>query len=93
MFEVPIPFLYLCACLPLLLLLLRILTVKLEATLRALLLKHTSQMAAAEATSQKLSKMAAIFQQLQGDQGGGRTTASVKHVAPAHGEASLLVPR
>ncbi|CAM9784123.1 unnamed protein product [Ectocarpus sp. 4 AP-2014] len=50
---------------------------ELEETLRALLLKHTSQMAAAEATSQKLSKMAAIFQQLQGDQDGGRTAASV----------------
>ncbi|CAM9974583.1 unnamed protein product, partial [Ectocarpus sp. 12 AP-2014] len=66
---------------------------EMEATLRALLLKHTSQMAAAEATSQKLSKMAAIFQQLQGDQGGGRTLASVEQVAPAHGEASPLVPR
>ncbi|CAM9980785.1 unnamed protein product [Ectocarpus sp. 12 AP-2014] len=66
---------------------------ELEETLRALLLKHTSQVAAAEATSQKLSKMAAIFQQLQGDQDGGRTVASVDQVAPAHGEASPLVPR
>ncbi|CAM9670378.1 unnamed protein product [Ectocarpus sp. 6 AP-2014] len=66
---------------------------ELEETLRALLLKHTSQMAAAEATSQKLSKMAAIFQQLQGDQDGERTAASVEQVAPAYGQASPLIPR
>ncbi|CAB1120640.1 unnamed protein product [Ectocarpus sp. CCAP 1310/34] len=66
---------------------------ELEETLRALLLKHTSHMAAAEATSKKLSKMAAIFQQLQGDQDGRREVASMEQVAPAHGQASPLVPR
>ncbi|CAM9225275.1 unnamed protein product [Pylaiella littoralis] len=59
---------------------------ELEDTLRALLLKHTSQMAAAEATSQKLSKMAALFQQLQDQDGGSRTAVAFDRIAPSHGE-------
>ncbi|CAM9305835.1 unnamed protein product [Scytosiphon promiscuus] len=64
---------------------------ELEETLRALLLKHTSQMAATEATSRKLSKMAALFQQLQ-DQDSGASTA-VEVLANSHDPSTSLPNR
>lgn len=59
-------------------------TGKLEDVLRALLLKHTADMATAETTSRKLAKMADLFQQLQAQDDGEGASASV---APAHGPA------
>lgn len=59
---------------------------KLEDALRALLLKHTADMATAEATSRKLAKMAELFQQLQAHREGAATS-----VAPANGSALSLL--
>lgn len=60
------------------------LTGKLEDALRALLVKHTADMAAAEATSRKLAKMADLFQQLQAQDDGEGTAVSA---AGPHGPA------
>lgn len=50
-------------------------------------------MAAAEATSQKLSKMAALFQQLQDQDGGSGTAVAFDRIAPSHGGEDLSSSR
>ena len=47
--------------------------------LRALLAKHTADMASAEATSRKLSKVAALLQDQE--------TVELERLAPSHGPA------